>query len=95
MYRNVFETFFFEQYFIQKRFCVSFVFDGFETKKGVGGNSTSSRTFLFSNHIWEREKRLEIPKLASKTKVNGLCSTGSPGLIVVEGPQKNVRFMIN
>lgn len=52
-------------------------------------NEEFSRYWIYSHHIYNKQKRDEIQTKAKELNLTGFCLPGKPGIICVEGPRKS------
>lgn len=55
------------------------------------GNVAFSRFWIYSHHIYNKEKRKTILHLAHELDLTGFSVPGKPGIICVEGDERNVE----
>ena len=54
------------------------------------GSGKFSRYWIYSHHIYSKNKRKNILDIALELGLSGFCMSGKPGIICVEGRLENV-----
>ena len=67
-----------------------------KVKENGGNNCESARVtfcryWIYSHHIYSNEKRRNMALLSANLGLNGFILPGKPGIICVEGIQKDVQ----
>lgn len=54
-------------------------------------SQTFTRVWLYMHHIYSKTKRKNILSLASDLELSGFCLPGKPGVVCVEGTERNTK----